>query len=657
MKTKGKSATRETPAIVELQRRDPFAFDEDDDDEPATPVLKLSKRAPAKSSPGKAPAASNEKPVSRPLADNSLREASSQKPHGSPCSQKSQELMPPPPPMAPPPPRHPTSTTATAQRGSTVMAANKSKAGGAAKRPPTTQSGSPAKRQRGGEAEAAGPRSVVPALDALFRGNLNMALQDAKYHLERLDSDAALLGKQNAIVQVLLVLQQEKSLVQLRSRGVIPWIMKKMLLAGHPIGHDNRLYCCAHVMAIAMLSVEPLDRRYISEAHTKVLLAALKRPNAITAADKGKSCKALWKDLYSVLAAKFPKIADAVEGKGAEVFPLKELALEALRLATEHNDVLQDPFRKMGGLEELRDRMRACCGVLQKSGGVLATLTELEQVGRVLESLTFRNAGNVAHLVHQLELMDPLCEVIQFCKKQLTEPCFEIDEESSHLAAVECISSMLRVLINLTNENAAACKAFANLDGLFITTECLMLFDADQYDLLVLALGLLINSTEHSEYNRLQMRSVRVKDTKSRRGPAQKIGAVAVISKLFVNLLQQQKQAMSKLSTSTDNPVDALGRGGTVKALGDALSSYVAMLIAVLSSEPDNRREFLEVLGEEDFKELTAVLMQHLKDQEDIGILTHQIDESIRHMLHVLDPAAPKLPGHLERLSEGLEIE
>ena len=45
---------------------------------------------------------------------------------------------------------------------------------------------------------------------------------------------------------------------------------------------------------------------------------------------------------------------------------MKGVALEALRMATEHNDLLQEPVRRMGGLEDLALRVKACTSSLQK---------------------------------------------------------------------------------------------------------------------------------------------------------------------------------------------------------------------------------------------------------------------------------------------------
>ena len=64
--------------------------------------------------------------------------------------------------------------------------------------------------------------------------------------------------------------------------------------------------------------------------------------------------------------------------------------------------------------------------------------------------------------------MGPVFDVMKQCKETLTAPCFELDEESNHpgalmptlalstehrsAAALECLTSMLKVLVNLTNE-------------------------------------------------------------------------------------------------------------------------------------------------------------------------------------------------------------
>jgi len=267
-------------------------------------------------------------------------------------------------------------------------------------------------------------------------------------------------------------------------------------------------------------------------------------------------------------------------------------------------------------------------------------LRELEVIGKIVENATFRNQENVEQLVHHLELMGPACEVITHCKKILSQPCFEIDEESTHPAAIECISSMFRILMNLTNENVPGYKKFGHLDGLHVTTECLVLFDASQFDMLMLALALLVNTTEHSESNRLRLRSVSFRTAgKSKRDSERKVTALESICKLFTDLIEQQKsggkQAVSKMATLREEDEKSKA-GGTVKALSDALMSYTAILIGVLSKEPDNYKDFKEILGDK-FQQVSIVIQQHLKDQAEVGVLSAEMETSLTSILVALE--------------------
>jgi len=394
------------------------------------------------------------------------------------------------------------------------------------------------------------------------------------------------------------------------------------------------------ISAITLIAAEHKNREFISEVHVKFLLSVIKRPTALSDDDADSP---YWDELRNAFDEKKSLMAEGLLEESDE-FPMKGVALEALRMATEHNDLLQEPVRRMGGLEDLALRVKACTSSLQKTTKVQESFSELEVIGRILENLTFRNSTNVEQLVHNIELMQPVLKTMEQCKQALSQPCFEVDEASTHPAAIECLTSMLRVLVNLTNEYSQGCEAFGRLGGLSIAAECLILFGTEQYDALVLALGLLVNATEHSQYHRLQIRGIvfKRKVSKSRTSETQVITALQSVCQLFGTLIEQRSKTgtpRAALSSMDFGLCSPRASGGTAVALSDALMSYSAILLGVLAQEPENHADIREALGPEIDEKVSGILRQFLKDHEEAGILTEEVEDSITKVLDALQNA------------------
>ncbi|CAH1764049.1 5583_t:CDS:10 [Entrophospora sp. SA101] len=119
---------------------------------------------------------------------------------------------------------------------------------------------------------------------------------------------------------------------------------------------------------------------------------------------------------------------------------------------------------------------------------------------KILENATLFCTENQMHIVEEnKEFLKMLLEFLLYCHVE----AFNINSQVLS-SAMECLLGSLRVLINLTNDNQSCCQYIGGFDGISILMRLAIINSeklVDNFDVLLLSIGLLINLVEMDPNN------------------------------------------------------------------------------------------------------------------------------------------------------------
>uniref|UniRef100_A0A1B6FS43 WAPL domain-containing protein n=1 Tax=Cuerna arida TaxID=1464854 RepID=A0A1B6FS43_9HEMI len=197
------------------------------------------------------------------------------------------------------------------------------------------------------------------------------------------------------------------------------------------------------------------------------------------------------------------------------------LAMEALLSLTSRRagEWFKEELRQLGGLEHIVQTINDCSKVIdfqvEWCPPMLDKLRKVDRCLRVLENVTLQNEENNMYLLTYREgvIVDTLIRLFKVCDSELTRyPVYSMaDKESVGFVIKECLIAILKVLINLThdfNNKSFGSAMMGGRQGVVEATLHILLQtpehvpDEQKFDIIVLALILLINFVEHSDTNR-----------------------------------------------------------------------------------------------------------------------------------------------------------
>ncbi|XP_063228119.1 LOW QUALITY PROTEIN: protein wings apart-like [Bacillus rossius redtenbacheri] len=199
-----------------------------------------------------------------------------------------------------------------------------------------------------------------------------------------------------------------------------------------------------------------------------------------------------------------------------------QLAMETLLSLTSRRagEWFKEELRALGGLEHIVSTICDCYGqigdhVVEWTDALLDKLRKIDRCLRVLENITHQNEENQQYLLKHQDgvLVDTLIRLFRHCdgELQLYPVSNAADKESAGVVVREALIASLKVLINLTHDfnNLSYGSTLAGEKKGIMSASLHVLLRAPDYvpeekkfDLLVLALILLINLVEHSKANR-----------------------------------------------------------------------------------------------------------------------------------------------------------
>ncbi|CAG2057719.1 unnamed protein product [Timema podura] len=199
-----------------------------------------------------------------------------------------------------------------------------------------------------------------------------------------------------------------------------------------------------------------------------------------------------------------------------------QLAMETLLSLTSRRagEWFKEELRTLGGLEHIVKTICECCRqiddyVVEWTDALLDKLRKVDRCLKVLENVTHQNEENQVYLLSYGNgvLLDTLVRLYCQCDSEISlYPCTNpTDKESVGAVIREVLLSTLKVLINLTHDfnNHSYGSALAG-ERTGLVDACLHLLlqvpnyvpEDKKFDLLVLALILLINLVESCQANR-----------------------------------------------------------------------------------------------------------------------------------------------------------
>merc|ERR1712168_503977 len=146
----------------------------------------------------------------------------------------------------------------------------------------------------------------------------------------------------------------------------------------------------------------------------------------------------------------------------------------------------------------------------------IETIKKIDRCLRVLENVSYQNDSNQNYLIlyESSTLIKSITRTMKCIENMLPSNIVSVDGEGktdkccTGFVLFSCILSILRVLLNLTHNNVTGASLTGQQAG-FIQSVLACVFTVPQYvpaeeqfDLLVLSLGLLINVIENCDGNR-----------------------------------------------------------------------------------------------------------------------------------------------------------
>ncbi|XP_066917778.1 wings apart-like protein homolog [Clytia hemisphaerica] len=163
----------------------------------------------------------------------------------------------------------------------------------------------------------------------------------------------------------------------------------------------------------------------------------------------------------------------------------------------------KEDIRILGGLDHICDEIYSSSRCMQKREELIKHFKQTERCLLLLCDITFRCSKNQEHLALYREglLISSLVRIITFITTKV-----DLSEDFD-TTCQSCLFAILRFLTNLSHENeTGSVKICKQEDALNCFMRCVLympqfLAENKTFDFIVVALGLLINLTEHSKQN------------------------------------------------------------------------------------------------------------------------------------------------------------
>lgn len=202
-----------------------------------------------------------------------------------------------------------------------------------------------------------------------------------------------------------------------------------------------------------------------------------------------------------------------------------QLAMETLLSLTSKRagEWFKEELRELGGLEHIIRTITDCHRHIFSSGTheihwnelLLDKLRKVDRCLRVLENVTHMNEENQIYLLKYNDsiLVITLASLYNLCRREIMKyPVYDCTDKTSNGAVIrECLSVVIKVFINLTHrfngknfeENRVKCQDGIINDSLYLILRVPEVVPEEKrFDIMMLALILLINLIEQSENNK-----------------------------------------------------------------------------------------------------------------------------------------------------------
>ncbi|XP_034243848.1 wings apart-like protein homolog 1 isoform X2 [Thrips palmi] len=202
-----------------------------------------------------------------------------------------------------------------------------------------------------------------------------------------------------------------------------------------------------------------------------------------------------------------------------------QLAMETLLSLTSRRagEWFKEELRELGGLEHIVKTICQCCVqiddyVVEWTDALLDRMRKIDRCLRVLENVTQENEENQVYLLkyQNASLVDVLVRLLRLCGNEVPlYPVFDpADKDSTGVVLREALFAVLKVLINLSHDFKAltyGSTLVGSKNGMLESSLHMLLHipnyvvENSKFDLIVLALTLMINLMEHNVDNRLRL--------------------------------------------------------------------------------------------------------------------------------------------------------
>lgn len=362
------------------------------------------------------------------------------------------------------------------------------------------------------------------------------------------------------------------------------------------------------------------------------------------------------------------------------------LAMESLLSLTSRRagEWFKEELRNLGGLDHIVDTIDDCVSCLGQdldeddtctADLKLERICKIDRCLRVVESVTLMNSENQVYLIKykNCQLVTSIARVLQWCATALVQlaAVFDMsDKESTGYVLFNCMQSVLKVLLNITNNNTLGSSRVGEEEEFFeVALKCIfhiprIIPNHQLFDLHVLTLGLVINLVENCSTNcqRIIDAGIPPHHEESERVPS-----VRLLVNLYLEKEEQARQEEAKTnslldgekqqdeeedkeaeSTTTTTPQTAQDEleNTLTKALQKAgkhmeasiVAAYIAILLGCIVKEmKDQAKEIKLQLPGNDFSSMLQILKRFLNFMNLTGTVGNSALNSIQRVIDVLE--------------------
>eukprot|EP00727_Mastigamoeba_balamuthi_P004376 m51a1_g13937 hypothetical protein (971) ;mRNA; r:874647-878402 len=285
------------------------------------------------------------------------------------------------------------------------------------------------------------------------------------------------------------------------------------------------------------------------------------------------------------------------------------VALECMQLLSgaQSSELIRCQCRESGVIDSLKGVLVCSLDMLRKnpqeSWGNKELTHCMENCARIMENITLLSKENQECAVQQ-GFVSLVLSVVSSCQDGLAAGF------SPELLS-RLLTAFLKVVVNMTEKNEAACALFSEHEG--------MQSLAPLYDLRVVSLGLLINVCEHSVANREALRKSQMANGNS---------LVQFVAELF----DKSDQEATSAASSQEDPSGSSSQSSTGAVVEQR-------------QNPENELVIKERIAGRSMDRAAAVLGEFIAFQAHAGILSSDARESYLSILRVLQGSQGVVPG------------